>query len=229
MSVLTPELIAQYESLNGPSVSNAIESFDIRLRNEGFVDGRIRCLFPNHPPVIGYAVTARIRCSAPPPVGLSYHDRTDWWNYIVSVPPPRIVVVQDVDERPGVGAFVGDLHAIILQALGCVAYVTNGSVRDLEEVGRIGLQFFAPLVSISHAFAHIVDFGEPVDIGGLGVATGDVLFGDGDGLVQVPSSIVSQVPEAAARIRTKEERIVALCRSPQFSIDGLRALVRDLG
>lgn len=229
MSVLTPELIAQYQDLNGPSVSNAIESFDIRLRNEGFADGRIRCLFPNHPPVIGHAVTARIRSSAPPPVGLSYHDRTDWWNYIVSVPPPRMVVVQDVDDRPGVGAFIGDLHAIILQALGCVAYVTNGSVRDLDEVGRIGFQFFAPLVSISHAFAHIVDFGEPVEIGGLTVATGDVLFGDTDGLLQVPPSIVPQVPEAAARIRTKEERIIALCRSPQFSIDSLRALVRDLG
>ena len=46
MSILTPELIAQYQSLDGPSVSNAIESFDIRLRNEGFADGRIRSLFP---------------------------------------------------------------------------------------------------------------------------------------------------------------------------------------
>jgi len=229
VSILTPELIAQYRSLNGPSVSNAIESFDIRLRNEGFADGRIRSLFPGRPPVIGHAVTARIRCSAPPPVGLSYHDRTDWWNYIVSVPPPRIVVVQDVDDRPGVGAFVGDVHATILKALGCVAYVTNGSVRDLDEVGRIGFQFFAPAVSISHAFAHIVDFGEPVDVGGLSVATGDVLFGDCGGLLQVPPSIVAQVPEAAARIRTKEERIIALCRSPRFSIDSLRALVRDLG
>ena len=229
MSDLTPELIAKYQGLDGPSVSNAIESFDIRLRNEGFADGRIRGLFPNQPPAIGHAVTARIRCSAPPPVGLSYHDRTDWWNYIVSVPPPRIVVVQDVDDRPGVGAFVGDVHATILQALGCVAYVTNGSVRDLDEVGRIGFQFFAARVSISHAFAHIVDFGEPVDIGGLTVATGDVLFGDCGGLLQVPPSIVAQVPEAAARIRTREERIIALCRSPQFSIDSLRALVRDLG
>jgi len=229
VSILTPELIAQYRSLNGPSVSNAIESFDIRLRNEGFADGRIRSLFPSQPPVIGHAVTARIRCSAPPPVGLSYHDRTDWWNYIVSVPPPRVVVVQDVDDRPGVGAFVGDVHATILKALGCVAYVTNGSVRDLDEVGRIGFQFFAPAVSISHAFAHIVDFGEPVDVGGLSVATGDVLFGDSGGLLQVPPSIVAQVPEAAARIRTKEERIIALCRSPRFSIDSLRALVRDLG
>jgi regulator of RNase E activity RraA len=229
VSVLTPELIQQYRRLKGPSVSNAIETFDLRLRNEGFADGRIRCMFPAHPPVVGYAVTARIRSSAPPKVGLSYHDRTDWWNYIVSVAAPRIVVVQDVDDRPGLGAFTGDVHATILQSLGCVGYATNGSVRDLDDVRKIGFQFFASGISISHAFAHIVDFGEPVEVGGLTVATGDVLFGDCGGLLLVPPSIVDQVPEAAGRMQLKEEHVMAFCRSPQFSIDGLRALVRDLG
>jgi regulator of RNase E activity RraA len=210
-------------------VSNSIEAFDLRLRNEGFANGQIRCLFPDQPAVIGHAVTARIRSAAPPPVGLSYHDRTDWWTYIASVPAPRIVVVQDVDDRPGLGAFVGDVHASILQALGCVGYATNGSVRDLDEVRQIGFQFFAAGISISHAFAHIVDFAEPVEVGGLTVATGDVLFGDGGGLLSVPPSIVGQIPEAAARLQSKEEHVIAFCRTPEFSIDGLRTLVRDLG
>lgn len=229
MSVLTPELIAQYRRLNGPSVSNAIETFNIRLRNEGFADGRLRCLFPAQAPVVGHAVTARIRCSSPPPVGHRYHDRTDWWSYIVSVPAPRIVVVQDVDERPGLGAFVGDVHAEILKALGCVAYATNGSVRDLDDVRALEFQLFAPEVAVSHAFAHIVDFGEPVDVGGLAVATGDILFGDGGGIVSVPSSIAGEIPAVVEQLRIKEEQIVAFCRSGAFSIDGLRALVRDLG
>ena len=229
MSVLTPDLVDQYRRLNGASVSNAIETLDVRLRNEGFADGRLRCFFPDHLPVIGNAVTARIRCSAPPPVGHSYHDRTDWWNYIVSVPAPRIVVVQDLDDRPGLGAFVGDVHAHILQALGCVAYATNGSVRDRDDVRSLGFQFFASGIAISHAFAHIVDFGQPVEVGGLVVSTGDVLFGDRDGLLSVPPSLVSQIPDVADRIHTKEAHVIAFCRSAQFSIDGLRTLVRDLG
>jgi 4-hydroxy-4-methyl-2-oxoglutarate aldolase len=229
VSVLTSDLVDQYRRLNGASVSNAIETFDVRLRNEGFADGRLRCLFPDHPPVIGHAVTARIRCSAPPPVGHSYHDRTDWWNYIVSVPAPRIVVVQDVDDRPGLGAFVGDVHATILQTLGCVGYATNGSVRDLSDVRSLGFQLFASGVAVSHAFAHIVDFGQPVEVGGLGVSTGDVLFGDCGGLLSVPPSIVAQIPEAAGRMQTKKKHVIAFCRSPRFSIDGLRTLVRDLG
>ncbi len=229
MSVLTPDLVDQFRRLSGASVSNAIETFDVRLRNEGFADGRLRCLYPEHPQVIGYAVTARIRCSSPPPVGHSYHDRTDWWNYIVSVPAPRIVVVQDVDERPGLGAFVGDVHVRILQALGCVAYATNGSVRDLDGVRGLGFQLFASGGAISHAFAHIVDFGQPVEVAGLAVSTGDLLFGDADGLLSVPPSLLEQIPGTVSRMRMKEEQVVAFCRSPRFSIDGLRALVKDLG
>jgi len=229
VSVLTPEVIDRYRRLNGASVANAIETFGLRLRNEGFADGSLRCLVPEQEPAIGYAVTARIRCSAPPPVGLSYHDRTDWWNYIVSSPAPRIVVVQDVDEHPGLGAFVGDVHAAILQALGCVGYATNGTVRDVAAVRALGFQFLAAGVAVSHAFAHIVDFGGPVEVGGLAVATGDILFADCAGLQSVPPSIVDKVPETVDRMQTQEEQVIAFCRSPRFSIDGLRALVRDLG
>jgi len=229
VSVLTPEVIDRYRRLNGASVANAIETFGLRLRNEGFADGSLRCLVPEREPAIGYAVTARIRCSAPPPVGLSYHDRTDWWNYIVSSPAPRIVVVQDVDEHPGLGAFVGDVHAAILQALGCVGYATNGTVRDVAAVRALGFQFLAAGVAVSHAFAHIVDFGGPVEVGGLAVATGDILFADCAGLQSVPPSIVDKVPETVDRMQTQEEQVIAFCRSPRFSIDGLRALVRDLG
>jgi 4-hydroxy-4-methyl-2-oxoglutarate aldolase len=228
LSVLTPDLVDAFRHLSGASVSNAIETFDVRLRNEGFADGRLRCLYPDHPPVVGCAVTARIRCSAPPPVGHSYHDRTDWWNYIVGVPAPRIVVVQDIDERPGLGAFVGDVHAAILQALGCVAYATNGSVRDVEAVSGLGFQLFASASAISHAFAHIVDVGEPVEIAGLTVSTGDLLFGDRDGLLSLPPSIVGEIPQVVRGMAEKEARVVAFCRSSGFSIDGLRELVRDL-
>ena len=82
---------------------------------------------------------------------------------------------------------------------------------------------------MSHAFAHIVDFGQPVEVGGLAVSTGDVLFGDGGGLLSVPPAIVEQIPDAVDPMHAKEAHVIAFCRSPQFSIDGLRTLVRDLG
>ena len=162
-------------------------------------------------------------------MGHSYHDRTDWWNFIASVPAPRVVIVRDVDPRPGLGAFVGNVHAQILQALGSVAYVTNGSVRDVDDVHEVGFQFFAAGIAISHAFAHLIDFGQPVEIGGLTVSTGDVLFGDSSGLLSVPPQLLAQIPAAVDRLHTKEAQVIAFCRSPHFSIDGLRTLVRKLG
>lgn len=215
-------------ALDGAAIANAIETFGVRLRNEGFADSSIRSLCPDLPAAAGYAVTARIRCSTPPPVGYRYTDRTDWWHYIIGVPAPRFVVVQDVDERPGLGGFVGELHATILRALDCVGYATNGSVRDADAVrARVGLPMFASGIAVSHAFAHVVEFGEPVQIGGLRVGSGDLLFGDRHGLQSVPPQLVERIPDAAARMMAHERRIIALCRSPQFSIDALTQLVRS--
>ena len=221
-------LVDVYRGLDTCKVANAIETFDVRLRNEGFADPTIRAVFDDLPPVIGHAVTARIRTSVPPPVGDSYHDRTDWWNYILTVPAPRIVVVEDADESPGVGAFIGEVHANILAALGCVAYATNGSVRDLPRVRRAGFQCFAPRVAVSHAYAHIVDFGQPVTIGGLHIASEDILYGDRHGLLTIPPEIVEGVPETVKRMSGAEQRVIRLCQSVDFSVDRLRALVKEL-
>ena len=223
------EVLDAIRQLDGCTVSNAIETRGARLRNEGFADGTIRCMFDDLPPVVGYAVTGRIRCSAPPPVGHSYHDRTDWWNYILSVPAPRIVVVEDIDDRPGLGAFIGHVHANILRALGCVAYATNGSVRDLPAVRQLGFQFFAKRVCISHAFVHLVDYGQPIVVGGLAVKSGDIIYGDGHGLLTIPHAIAGDIPLVAARMQEQEQRVVELCQSPDFSLERLRTLVRQLG
>jgi len=226
MTDLSPELVEAYRRLDTCSVSNAIETLDCRLRNEGFTDSSIRCLFERLPPVIGHAATARIRCSAPPAVGHTYLDRTDWWSYLLTVPPPRIVVVEDADERPGTGAFVGEVHAQILRALGCVAYVTNGSVRDLPRVEALGFPLFAGGPAVSHAYVHLVEFGQPVTVGGLDVASGDILFGDRHGLLNIPESAVDRLPAIAERLLAEERQIIALCESSSFSIDRLRAVVR---
>lgn len=216
-------------ALSGTELSNAIEFFDRRLRNDGFADASIRCLLADRRPSVGYAVTARIRCSSPPPVGHRYHDRTDWWNYILGVPMPRFVVVQDIDTRPGLGAFVGDVHANILRALGCDAYATNGSVRDVDAISSIPFALFAGSIAVSHAFCHIVDFGEPIEIGGLAVASGDLLFGDRHGVQSVPEDLVESLPAIAANLRDREQAVIRLCQSPEFAVDKLRNLVRSLG
>ncbi len=222
----------QLEALRGLdtcTVSNAVETFGVRLRNTGFADASVRCMSKNLSPMVGYAATARLRSGSPPMQGGSYHDRTDWWQYVLQVPPPRVIVLEDVDKDPGLGAFVGDVHAAILRALGCVGYVTNGAVRELPSVRKMGLHLFAGKVAVSHAYAHIFDFGAPVEVGGLQIHTGDLLHGDRHGLLTIPKLVAGDVPAVAEKLRKAEEKIITFCESGDFSLEKLREILKDQG
>jgi 4-hydroxy-4-methyl-2-oxoglutarate aldolase len=179
-------------------VANAVETFNVRLHNTGFTDSRIRCIFEDAPPIVGYAVTARLRSGAPPVVGGTFRDRADFWNGILEIPSPRILVLEDEDDPPGRGAFVGDMHAAILKALGCIGYLTNGAVREIPSGRTLGIQWFAGSVAVSHAYAHIFDVGASVNVAGMEVRPGDLLHGDRHGVLTVPTEIAAAVPAVAA-------------------------------
>lgn len=220
-SVLTAADLERLRALDTCTVSNAIERLDVRLRNEGFASGPTACRFPNLGPMIGYAATGRIRTASPPMTHRCYYDRMDWWTYVASLPEPKVMVLQDADPKPGVGAFVGEIHATIGLALKCVGCVTNGAVRDLPAVEAVGFQLFAGSVSVSHSYAHIIEFGEPVEIGGLKISSGDLIHGDRHGFLTIPLSIANQIPEEASKILEEERALVQYCRSRQFSLEGL--------
>ncbi|HZR16464.1 MAG TPA: RraA family protein [Verrucomicrobiae bacterium] len=224
-SSLTPDQLEALRHLDAPTVANAIETFHQRLRNEGFMDPSVRCLLPSLPPMVGYAATVKIRGSAPPTTDGAYPDRTDWWDYILSLPEPRVVVIDDASAKRGLGSLIGAVHLNILQALGCVGVVTNGSVRDLPAAEKARFQFFAASVAVSHAYVHIVEFGRPVSIGGLAISSGDLLHGDLHGVQTIPLDLAPSIPPVAAKIIEREHALIELCHSPEFSLDKLRAAV----
>ncbi len=210
------------------TVSNAIERLGVRLRDEGFASSAVRCQFPQLGPMLGYAVTARARSSQPPIKIRWYHERMDWWNYIAGMPEPRVMVVQDIDETPGFGALVGAVHSAIALALNCAGHVTNGAVRDLSKVESMGFHLFAGGVAVSHAYAHIVDFGGPVEIAGLKISPGDLIQGDRHGIQTIPLPIAPQIPDLAQAVLDQEREILDFCASPQFSLQGLSEILERL-
>jgi 4-hydroxy-4-methyl-2-oxoglutarate aldolase len=210
------------------SLSNAIEAFGLRLRNEGYTKSGLRCIFPELDPMLGYAVTSRIKTSDPPVTGSYYFDRNDWWELMLKGPAPRVAVIQDIDPNPGIGASIGEVHASILQALQCVGVVTDGAVRDLAPVRAMRFPMFARCVSVSHAYVHMVDFGSPVEISGLKIRCGDLLYGDCHGVLSIPFEIAGEVAAKAEELLKKERKVIDLCRSPEFSIEKLRLVLKDL-
>src|SRR5580704_3492694 len=225
--LLTEEELDALRQFDTCMVANAIESFHVRLCNTGFADARVHCMFPDAPPMVGYAATARLRSGDPPIVG-TFRDRADFWNSILEVPAPRILVLEDMDDPPGRGAFVGDVHAAILKALGCVGCLTNGAVRELPSVRAMGIQLFAGSVGVSHAYAHIFDVGAVISVGGMEVRPGTLLHGDRHGVLTVPAEIAAQVSGVAGRLQQAEQKIIDFCRSKDFSVAKLGQVMKTL-
>jgi regulator of RNase E activity RraA len=225
--LLTEEELEALRQFDTCMVANAIESFHVRLRNTGFADARVRCMFPDAPPMVGYAATARLRSGEPPIVG-SFHGRADFWNSILEVPAPRILVLEDIDDPPGRGAFIGDVHAAILKALGCAGYLTNGAVRELPAVQKMGIALFAGGVAVSHAYAHIFDIGATVSVGGMDVRPGDLLHGNRHGVLTIPPKIAAHVRRAAEEFQRAEQEVIDFCRSRDFSIAKLGDVMKTL-
>lgn len=228
--LLSPANLEQLRRLSTCIVASTVETFQVRLPNTGFADSSIHCIFKDRLPTVGYAATARIRSTSPPMEGRGYYyERTDWWNHILSIPAPRVVVIEDVDKPPGLGAFIGEVNANILLALGCAGLVTNGSVRDLEQVRLSGLQMFAGSVSVSHAYAHVFDFGCPVEVGGLKIQPGDLIHGDRHGVQTVPLEIAEKIPAEAHNILHRRQRLIGICRASNFSVEKLRKAIQEPG
>ena len=225
---LSGDELSALKRYDAPTVANAIETFNVRSRSQGFMRPEIRCIFPEMGVMVGYAVTAKIVATSAPAAGEKIASNFDWWDFIQTVPRPRVIVIQDLDNPPCVGSFWGEVQSNIHKALGCAGTVTDGGVRDLNEVGPLGFHFFARDVIVSHAYVRMVEFGTPVEVGGMTVHSGHLIHADRHGVQVVPIDIARDIPAAAERIFTREHRIIDYCKSSEFTAEGLKQVMRDL-
>ena len=223
MTDVSPEQLEALRRMQSCAIANAIETFDVRPRNEGFMLPGIRSIFPDMGGMIGYAVTAVIAADKSPTPRTNV-SRREGFDEVLKVPEPRVVVMHDLDYPNVIGSFWGEVQATVHSRLGCAGTVTDGGVRDLDEMRARGFNAFASQVLVSHAYVHIVDIGVSVNVGGLTVTPGDIIMGDKHGVIGIPREIAAEVPAAAARVEAKERAIIDLCSSPDFTLDKLKAM-----
>ncbi|WP_321476932.1 RraA family protein [uncultured Paludibaculum sp.] len=209
-------------------IANAIEVLKLRLRNEGFTQPGLRCVTGGFPAIIGYAVTSKVRCANPPMRGATSRDLTDWWAKLRERPVPRVAVIQDIDDQPGQGAVLSQMHAEVLRSLQCCGVVTNGSVRNIPSLAAMSFPAFACHVTMSHAYVHLVDFGVPVEILGLDVSPGDLIHADVHGVLSIPAQHVDDILRVAREREQRLTKIVDLCRGTGVSFDRLKAEIHEL-
>ncbi len=212
---LSPEQLDELKRYPTPTVCNAIEMFDVRPRNEGFMLPGIECRFPELDPIVGYAATATFSAQEPARPGVEV-DMGAYYEHILAQPAPRILIAEDLDERP-IGALFGECNGTLHQALGCVGHVTNGGVRDLDETRSIGFQFFSGCVQVSHAYVHLEGFGQPVTVGGITVGPGDLIHADKHGVCLIPHEAAPRLADACAAMEELERPQLELARTAEFT------------
>lgn|SRR5487761_180921 len=224
--LLTDTELTLLQRLPTPAIANAIETFAVRRRDEGYMDCSIKCIFPDLNPIVGYACTAQISAKNPPS-GQKDENRYLYLRSIQSVPKPRIAVVEDLDRPLVVGTFWGEINSSLHKALGCVGTITNGAVRDLDEVHESRYQLFASGIIVSHAYVHITNYSVPVKVGGLVVNPGDLLHGDKNGVVKIPIEIAKEIAAVAAAYSAKERKLISFANSSQFELEHYIELFRE--
>jgi 4-hydroxy-4-methyl-2-oxoglutarate aldolase len=198
--------LARLTQFDTPTICNTIELFEVRPRQEGYMDGRIRACFPEMPPIAGYASTATMRCAFPKRDGDVYNSLDEQVSRFAELPGPPIVVYQDLDD-PCVAATFGEIMCSTYQAFGAAGLITSGAARDLDQVRRIGFAAFSNGAICSHGYSHIVDLHRPVRVGGVTVQPGDLLHADANGVTTIPIVIADAIADAAAEY-VKAESIV---------------------
>lgn len=224
MFELSATLIDELQSIDTPTVCNALEVLVPTRRGYGFTTEPLVCTRPELKPMVGVARTATIRSAHPSDLaGDAARQLSDgYYAYIDGGAKPSVIVMQDIDARRGYGSFWGEVNSSIHLGLGCVGLVTDGGVRDLPDIAP-GFQMLADRVIPSHAFVHVVDFGRPVDVAGMRVRDGDVIHADQHGAVVIPHEVIAEVKAISQRIARQERVIIEAARQPGFSADKLRA------
>jgi regulator of RNase E activity RraA len=217
------DILKQWDT---PTICTGLEIVVPERRAIGFTVEPMVAVDRRFPPIVGLARTGTIRAKEPPRSPVTA--REDWYEYVAPRDLPTIAVIQDIDDRPGYGAFWGEVQTTIHKALGVLGCVTNGSFRDLDMLAP-GFQIVGGRLGPSHAHVHMVDFGRPVNVFGMQAVHDDVIHADFHGAVVIPADAVRKLPDAIALVSRREKVILDMCAEADFTVAGLRDALRRAG
>ena len=222
MPRLTREQLEELRLIDSPTISNAIEQFRVRPRVEGYAGWDLRCAFPELGTTVGYAVTCTADSTSPS--RLDDRGQMRLWEALAAVPKPAVLVIKDIGPERRRSCHMGEVMATTAKALGAVACVSDGGLRDVAEVRALGgFQYFCPGFVVSHGNPVICEVNVPVTVDGLEVRPGDLIHGDVNGLLTIPLEIADRVAEEAQKVRDAERQVLEFVRRPALTVEQLRA------
>lgn len=223
MPDIDPDILDALRRTDTPTVCNALEIAMGGRTASGFTKDPVVSADVSLPAIVGFAHTAKIRAGSAAEIApdtlrelrLSYYD------YVASGTSPSLVVIEDTDWPRPVGAYWGEVNVAIHKGLGIAGTLTNGLLRDLDELDE-GYQVIAGAVGPSHAFVHITELDCPVTVFGMTVRPNDLVHADRHGAVVIPAPHIVQIADAIDTVTRKEQPILRAARANGFSVAKLR-------
>jgi 4-hydroxy-4-methyl-2-oxoglutarate aldolase len=206
---LTHAELLELKRWNTPTIYNGWEQ--ITHHNPGaecFNLEECRDFMPQMGPMVGYAVTLVFEPGNPAHRGNNPNAWSEYRRYVAGMPGPKIVVVQDLDKPRVLGSFWGEVTSNTHRALGCVGTITDGAIRDIDEMTNAGFKAIARRLCIGHAYTHPVRWNCEVEVFGVRVRSGDLIHADQHGFLVVPREDETRLLEAARFMDSNECRTV---------------------
>ena len=213
-SRLDPGDLLQLKRWNTPTIYNGWEQITKHDASaSGFNLEETRDFMPQMGPMVGYAVTVVCEPSQAKHPAANPNAWSEYRHYVASVPGPKIVIVQDLDKPRVIGAFWGEVNSNIHRALGCVGTITDGAIRDVDEMTNAGFKALARRMCVGHAFSCPVRWNCEVEVFGRVVAPGQLIHADKHGFLAIPAEDERRLLEAARFMDANEcETVIPAAR-----------------
>lgn len=207
MSRLSHGELIEMKRWNTPTLYNGWEQITRRnAGREGFNIEECRDFMPQMGSMVGYAITVQIQPGNPEHLKANPDACKEYWEYIASGPGPKIVIVQDLDKPSTYGSFWGEVNSNVHKSFGCVGTITDGAIRDFDEMNNAGFKAIARRFCVGHAFSWPVKWGCEVEVFGRKVKPGDLIHADKHGFLAIPEEDAPRVLEAARFMDANECR-----------------------
>ena len=216
------EIFKQLIKYDTPTICNALELLDPKCRNQGYTKKEFFCLNKNLPPIIGFVRTAKI-FSNDKNKQMTLKQKKEYYQYMGNEKVPKICIVEDSNINP-VGCFWGEVQTNIHKKLGFKGVITNGSIRDLDDVAS-NFQMLARSVLPSHACLQLKSIGKAIKIFGEQFKHNDIVHADQHGAVKIPLKYLEKLPEAIKQVIKNEKPILDLCKGQKFSLKKLEDIL----
>jgi regulator of RNase E activity RraA len=190
--------LLQLKRWNTPTIYNGWEQITKQdPAADAFNLEETRDFMPQMGPMVGYALTLVIEPSNPKHKVSNPNAYKEYLHYVAHTPGPKIVVVQDLDKPQIVGSFWGEVNSNVHKSLGCVGTITDGAVRDLDEMNNAGFKALAKRLCVGHAHVSCVKWNCEVEVFGRKVLPGDLIHADKHGFIVIAPEEQSGLLEAA--------------------------------